>query len=97
SSDIEQLQYYSRNTKYPFYDLGQYVLKLAEQVPEEYGNALRSALDKTVIYKAITPLSFDRRPFNQEVYSGLSTHIWRADNSDAERFYSTLDWYKKVY
>lgn len=96
-SEIKQIQYYSRNTKYPFYDLGQYVLKLAENVPEEYGTALKSALDKTVIYKAITPLSFDRRPFNQEVYSGLSTHIWQNDNSDAEKFYTTLDWYQRVY
>ncbi|MDE5875976.1 MAG: hypothetical protein K2H47_00495 [Muribaculaceae bacterium] len=97
SNEVEQMQYYSRNTKYPFYDLGQYALKLAEKLPEEYSAALKVALDKSVIYKAITPLSFDRRPFNQEVYSGLSTHIWRGDNSEAEKFYSTLDWYKRVY
>lgn len=95
--EIYALQYYSRNTKYPFYDLGQYTLKLAEKLPEEYTVALRSALDKTVIYKAITPLSFDRRPFSQEAYSGLSTHVWRGDGSDAETFYSTLDWYQRVY
>lgn len=97
SEEIAQLQYYSRNTKYPFYDMGQYVLKLAENLPAEYSVALQSALDKSVKYKAITPLNFDRRPFNQEVYSGLSTHIWRGDDSNAEIFYSTLDWYRRVY
>ncbi len=97
SGEIVQLQYYSRNTKYPFYDFGQYVFKLADKLPTDYTAALQSALDKCVIYKNITPLNFNRQPFNQEVYSGLSTHVWQGDGSDAEIFYSTLDWYKRVY
>lgn len=97
------LQYYSRSVgypfyhQYPFYDLGQYTATLASKLPAEYGDNLKRTLSDAVRYKAISKRSFENKPFNSEVYSGISTHVMQYDGSAAEAFYTTLDWYGRVY
>lgn len=91
---------FSRFSTGPFYDLGDYVKAMASEngspITESEWNEV---LDKCVLYKATTDGGLLRLYLNPETYSGISTHLYSfdGDDSDAERYYKSLDWFKAVF
>lgn len=81
----------------PFFDLGQMTLRMADELPESYKTDFKNALDKAVVYKAISDRDFSYHPIDKDVYSGLSAHYYQDGESDANIFYRSLDWYKRVW
>ncbi len=93
------LQIYSRGKNGPFYDFGQYTLRMAATSASSYDERdFNEAMDKFVIYKAATKYDFAGREILAENYSGLSCHLYDPeDNSKTTNYYRSLDWYKRVY
>lgn len=93
------LQIYSRGKNGPFYDFGQYTLRMATTSASSNDERdFQVAMDKFVIYKAATKYDFAGREILPEYYSGLSCHLYDPeDNSEATNYYRSLDWYKRVY
>ncbi len=93
------LQNYSRLTKYPFYDFGQYTRRIAEAnegAPDT--KDFEEAMARYVVYKAATKYDFRHQEIIPENFSGVSCHLLNRnlDNKDTQ-YYKTLDWYKRVY
>lgn len=98
-SRTSDLQTYTRGSIGPFYDFGQ-VLSVTASQGEDYmiSEEINDLLDKFIIYKAVTDMDFDGRPFYKEKYSGLSCHLHDPIyTSQKEKYYQTLDWYKRVF
>lgn len=93
------LQIYSRGSNGPFYDFGQYTLRMASTSAVSTDEAdFKAAMDKFVIYKAATRYDFAGREILPEYYSGLSCHLYDPDDTGAAtNYYRSLDWYKRVY
>lgn len=53
-----------------------------------------SALDKTIVYAAATPMLWNTVPLTY--HCGLSTYILRTQDSTTEKNYNTLQWYADV-
>lgn len=90
---IEEIQYYNRNSQPVLFDFLQYTTMLASQ---EQAGELYTLTNQAVIYKAATS-SFLSININPDNYSGLSTYIMGVSSSINEQYYMTLDWYNKVY
>lgn len=85
-------QAYSLDRDCPYFDLGQYMEALAEQLPD--CNSLlarwRSAMDAVVLYSAATPKLWDK--LSLEHCSGLSTFLLRYGTDPGKANYTSLDW-----
>lgn len=97
--NLSEVANYSRSYNSPFYDLTQYVGKVAEAngSGSELLEAYRKAMSEFVIYSACSPYDFNSRPWKNPDLSGISTHHYQGLNNKEEAFYSTLDWHKRVY
>ena len=96
------LMKYSRYSTGPFYDLGDYTKELVNQgggelTQEEW----EEILQECVLYSATTTKYYlpDLNVINKERFSGISTHLYTflENDSEAEAFYKSLDWYKRVF
>lgn len=90
--DTDELQCYNRNSRPVFFDFLQYTSLLASQ-PQ--ADSLYTATNEAVIYKAATD-RFSTITIQPENYSGLSTYVLGASPAN-EQYYTTLDWYDKIY
>lgn len=93
------LQKYSRFREGPFYDFGQYVLTAANRLEKEVEDldAFEQALERAVVYKAISPRDFNDNPVSLEDYSGLSCHLPGTSSEEKEAYYNRLSWTRTVY
>lgn len=95
--DASVLQNYARGSNGPFYDVYQLSAERA-QGNTELIEPLRNALEKAVVYKAISETDFRGNPFDASVYSGLSCRNYQPnDFNETDGFYRTLDWALKTY
>jgi len=91
--DASSVQKYYRSGKHWFYDLGDFITRLAG---EEDAAPVMRALEEAVIYKAATP-NFLEISIDPQKYSGLGTYIPSADSdSTLQAFYREYDWNKDV-
>lgn len=99
SISTSSLQNYARNAVGPFYDFGKYTLLKGDASGYEIdASEWQNILDEFVIYKDATPTDFNGRPIDLINYSGISTHNYDSTlQSEKEKYYRSLDWYKRVY
>lgn len=91
--DASSVQRYYRSNKHWFYDLGDFITKLAG---DEDAAPVLKALDEAVIYKAATP-NFLEIPIDPDRYSGLGTYIpSNPADSVLNSYYMGLDWNRDV-
>jgi hypothetical protein len=97
--DTSGLQCYTRGNDGPYYDLGDYMQRQAtlNGSPEELIAALNTALDDMVVYKDATPGFLGAFAIKKDRYSGISVHPYSNDGTYRNRYYTTLDWYKRVF
>ena len=86
--DRSQIQPYFRYGKHWYYDLDDFVSRLAEDA--SYRN-FSNMLNQVVVYKDATEQFID---IDIEKYSGLSIYIPRPEYTVLNNFYKTLDWNK---
>lgn len=89
---------YSRMKTAPFYDFSQFMEITADLngVNDRFAR-LDDALDKMVLYHAASSIDFNKRPWNVNSISGVSTHFFRDNGTRESEYYKTLDWYRRVY
>lgn len=91
--DASAVQRYYRGSKHWFYDLGDFITRLAG---EEDAAPVMRALEEAVVYKAATP-NFLEISIDPHKYSGLGTYIPPVPaDSVLNAFYMGLDWNKDV-
>lgn len=89
---------YSTSNRYSFYDFKQYLVQTASlNSGADLCPRLEEALRHAVVYHAATPIDFNFKTWNADELSGLSIHDFSNRNTDREKYYMTLDWYKRVY
>lgn len=89
---------YSRSRSWPFYDFRQFFTSTAViNGSREAAEAVERAVSDAVVYSAAYSTDFNRRPWNVSDISGLSTHFYRGLATDSEKYYRSLDWYKRVF
>lgn len=86
SLDVSSVQRYYRGSKHWFYDLGDFIEKIA--TPQQLQSFVE-ALDDAVLYKATTQNFFD---IVMTKYSGLSTYIPNPADKVLAEYYRTLKW-----
>lgn len=94
---------YSRHRKYyDFYDFGTFMRLTATRNAEDakryelisnFDKALKAAL----LYQAASSIDFNNILWDTEAVSGLSTHYFTESDSESDRYYHKLKWYKRVY
>lgn len=84
--DVNAIQPYFRYNKHWFYDLDDYISRLASK--SEYAT-FTSALNSAIVYKAATEHFLD---IDISKYSGLSTYISDPDFSYLNLYYKNLQW-----
>ena len=84
--DRSDIQPYFRYGKHWFYDLDDFVRRVAT---ESELSAFASALNQAVIFKDTTPYVLD---IPMKHYSGLSSYIPRPENTVLNNYYKTLAW-----
>lgn len=95
---ISKLLNYSRMKGYPFYDFFQFFSETAVVNDcDQYVESLREAMNKLVIYHAESDMNFSKYSWDTSNISGISTHFYKGLATDAEEYYRTLSWYKRVY
>lgn len=95
--NTSDLQIYSRGSHGPFYDFNHYVSNVAAKCgTTNYLPDFENALNNAVVYKNCTD-KFINISIDANLFSGISTHAIKNDNSQKEEYYMTLDWYKRVY
>lgn len=96
--DAAALLNYSRTKSSPFYDFGQFMkLTAVANGAPALVPVFDKALSETVVYHAESDIDFNRRKWNVNNISGLSTHFYKGGDSRQEAYYRTLDWYRRVY
>lgn len=100
--DTEGMQRYSRFDQGPYFDLGEYLSKMASFADDKDKliKRLNSALSGMVVFKAATPSFLPEQHgfmIREESFSGISAHAFAENGSHDEEFYKTLDWYKRVF
>ena len=87
------MQCYNRASRSTYFDFFQYTSLLAspQQATELYDIA-----NQLVPYKAATA-KFLTINIDPDHYSGLSTYIMGTASDFNEQYYTTLDWYKRIY
>ncbi len=89
---------YSRSRNWPFYDFRQFFSLTASLNGDTSAAAnLESAVADAVVYSAAFGKNFNQHQWDVTLISGLSTHYYKATDSKEEKYYRTLDWYKRVY
>ncbi len=93
------LQCYSRRSVGPFYDFGQYTGRMASLANVDLNETgFNQAMKEFVIWKAATPVDFNYNEIVQDNFSGISCHLYNpASSTDKSKFYTRLDWFKRVY
>lgn len=97
--DTSGLQRYHSNGDGPYYDLGDYMRRQATLNGSDDAaiDALNTALSDMVVYKDATTGFLGSFAIKKDSYSGISVHPYSADGSYRNRYYTTLDWYKRVF
>lgn len=95
SLDMDSVQGYFRMDRHWFYDLGDFVSRIAS---EENYRVFSEAMDNAVICKWHTEMFVigGVPQFPIKTFSGLSTYIPNPENSVLDEYYRTLDWNKAV-
>ena len=80
------------NPPYICFDLQDFLSRIA--TPDE-NTGLEQALSQAILYHAATPSVMG----DVSIYKhcGLSCYILGTGNTTLDRYYTTLDWYKRVY
>jgi len=99
------LQNYSRISRVPYYDFGQYMREyanvnsgsLSQKEADANVNALKVALDKFVLYCEASDVDFNSRPIVKDNFSGISIHNYMDMDTERERYYRELDWFMHVW
>lgn len=96
---LQGLIVYSRSGVSKLYDLRQTVTRVAEETGISLSDdEVNSVFDAFTVCKYASERNFAGQPIHSEIYSGLSTHIHTPGvETDAERFYRSLDWYDAVF
>ncbi|MDE5839916.1 MAG: hypothetical protein K2H49_03250 [Muribaculaceae bacterium] len=94
------LMNYSR-LKTAMYDFGQYTKEFLDLKDEEMLSLeaeFNRALSDIIIYAGCSTKDFNNREnaFDPEMYSGLSCHFPGSSSLQAEEYYNSLDWTKRV-
>ncbi len=93
-----ELLNYSRSRNWPFYDFRQFFSLTASLNGDDAAAAkVENVVTDAVVYSAAFGTNFNMRPWDVSLISGLSTHYYKATDSKEEKYYRTLDWYKRVY
>ena len=90
--DISNIQHFDRQPPYICFDLQDFLSRIA--TPDE-NTGLEQALSQAILYHAATPSVMG----DVSIYKhcGLSCYILGTGNTTLDRYYTTLDWYKRVY
>lgn len=102
---VTDMQDYSRLSRTPYYDFGQYLREYAKANVSVVGKdradasvkALNDALSRFIIYSAASEVDFNYNPILKENFSGISIHPYMGVNSAREDFYRKLDWYTATW
>lgn len=95
---VSGLMTYSRGSLGPYYDLGQYMRRVAENAGSEYNAAdFQAALDEMVVYKAHSAKLFTGVTIKPENYSGINVHAFGVSAREDDEYYKTLDWYQRSF
>lgn len=95
---VSDLMRYSRGSHGPYYDLGQYMRRVAENPGSRFDDAaFNQALDDFVLYKAHSARNFSGVTILDENYSGLSVHAYGVSANENDNYYRTLDWYIRTF
>lgn len=89
--DMEEVQGFFRMNRHYFYDLDDYVRRIAD--PDAYAR-FRSALDRTVVYAAATPWFFEGSSSGFEIrtHCGLTSYVPNPAHAYLDDFYRRLSW-----
>ena len=90
--DISNIQHFDRQPPYICFDLQDFLSQIA--TPDE-NTGLEQALSQAILYHAATP-SVKGEDSNYK-HCCLSCYILGTGNTTLDRYYTTLDWYKRVY
>lgn len=89
---------YSRSSYAPFYDFRQFMTETARaNGRDDLAAEFSTAMESMVTWHAETDKNFNLRPWNTENISGVSTHYYTGSQTQQEQYYTTLDWFKRVY
>lgn len=91
--DISNITNYGRYG-YNYYDLVQMMKSKAEDNIEP--EALKAALSEFVVFKASSQLNFNKKEWVQYPLSCVSIHNYQNSLTEAEEYYRSLKWYKRV-
>lgn len=91
--NTSELQCYNRASRSTYFDFFQYTSLLAS--PQQ-ATELYNITNQLVPYKAATA-KFLTINIDPDHYSGLSTYIMGTASDFNEQYYTTLDWYKRIY
>lgn len=93
--DMDSIQGYFRLNRHYFYDLGDFVSRLASS--DEYED-FEKAMDRAVLCTYATPNYYigNSLQFEIKTNSGLSTYIPNPENDYLDDYYQTLKWNQRV-
>lgn len=95
---VTGLMKYSRGSLGPYYDLGQYMRRVAENEGSLFDEAaFQKALDELVVYKAHSLRNFSGQLIDDANYSGINVHSYGVSARENDEYYRTLDWYKRTF
>ena len=84
-----------------FYDFKQYLTQIAtlnnSADAPELTRQLGLALNELVIYHAASEKNFSGHAWDSANLSCVSTHLYDGTDNEQNRYYRTLDWFKRVY
>lgn len=90
--DISNIQHFDRQPPYICFDLQDFLSRIA--TPDE-NTGLEQALSQAILYHAAIPFGHGRCLHLQTLRP--SCYILGTGNTTLDRYYTTLDWYKRVY
>lgn len=95
---VSGLMKYSRGTLGPYYDLGQYMRRVAENEGSLFDQeAFGRAYDDFVVYKAHSARNFSGQIIDPANYSGINVHAYDVSDKENDEYYRTLDWYIRTF
>lgn len=96
AKELQLMEYLTPNY-HALYDMDDYVKRLA--TTDQY-TTFQQAMDKAIIYKAATPMSFYAYGYQAiaiNKFSGLSIYVPQEALPKLNEWYKSLAWYKAVY
>lgn len=100
SPSVADLVRYSRYSFGPYFDFGQFMLESVNpesENPDELKSEFAQALADITIYKNASDHDFRGVEIPADIYCGISVHFPGHTVRDKEDYYTTLDWYRRVY